>query len=70
MTLEELRAEAEKQGFNLTKKRDYDCSCYLAYPNPLMKKKNGRWKCVDCMKYINPEEMVKKTKCVRATVNA
>ena len=47
MTLDELRAEAEKLGYRLAKIPDYDCSCYRQYPNEGHKHKNGCWKCVD-----------------------
>lgn len=34
------------------KVKDYDCSCKISYPNDLHKKKNGKWKCVDCYDYV------------------
>lgn len=27
--------------------KDYQCSCYVEYPNQSHKNKNGTWKCVD-----------------------
>lgn len=47
MTVEELKQEAEKQGFSLVRKPDYDCSCHRMYPNEMHRNKNGTWKCVD-----------------------
>ena len=47
MTENELKAEALKQGFGLTKIPKYDCSCYMPYPNEGHRHKNGKWKCVD-----------------------
>ena len=47
MTLEELKAEAKRQGYRLQKIPDYDCSCYMPYPNERHRHRNGKWKCVD-----------------------
>ena len=47
MTYAELKAEAEKQGYKLYKTPDYQCSCYMQYPNKYHKHKNGKWKCID-----------------------
>lgn len=47
MTINELRAEAEKLGYRLQKIPDYDCSCYIEYPNPNHMRKNGTWICID-----------------------
>ena len=47
MTLEELKAEAKRQGYKLQKIPDYDCSCYMPYPNERHRHRNGKWKCVD-----------------------
>lgn len=47
MTENELKAEALNQGFRLTKIPEYDCSCYMPYPNEGHRHKNGKWKCVD-----------------------
>lgn len=47
MTLLELKAEARRQGYRLQKIPDYDCSCYLPYPNERHRHANGTWKCVD-----------------------
>ena len=45
-TIEELKAEADKLGYKLVKKPDYDCSCYSTYPNERCKN-NGTWRCID-----------------------
>ena len=47
MTYEELRAEAKKMGYRLSKEPEYDCVCYEQYPNEKRKRKNGRWLCVE-----------------------
>ena len=47
MTIDELKREADKNGYRMYRKPDYQCSCYLPYPNERHKMKNGRWKCVD-----------------------
>lgn len=47
MKLDELRAEAGRHGYRLQKIPDYDCSCYMPYPNERHRHKNGKWKCVD-----------------------
>lgn len=60
MTLEELKAEAKKQGYYLLRKPDYDCSCYMPYPNKCCRRGNGNWICVD--KYVNIPSKGK-TKC-------
>ena len=63
MTLEELKAEAARHGYRLQSKRNYDCSCYMPYPNERHRNRNGSWKCVDKYepsdykasgKYFNP----------------
>lgn len=51
------------------------CTCYMDYPNECHRHKNGKWKCVDRYKNIQPLETielglpfpkyVRKTKCVR-----
>lgn len=46
-TIEELKAEADKLGYRIVKKPDYDCSCYSTYPNESCKFKNGKWACID-----------------------
>lgn len=46
MTISELKAEAKRHGYRLEKMPEYDCSCYMQYPNERHKRKNG-WKCVD-----------------------
>ena len=43
----ELKEEALKKGYRLCKIPEYQCSCYVPYPNINHKNKNGRWKCVD-----------------------
>lgn len=48
MTVEELREAAAALGYTIIKRPSYDCSCYVGYPNESFKKKNGKWKCVDC----------------------
>ena len=47
MTVAELKAEAEKLGYAVTKKPCYQCTCYMPYPNENHKNKNGTWKCID-----------------------
>ena len=47
MTEEELKVEANKLGYMVTKKPIYQCSYYMPYPNECHKNKNGKWKCVD-----------------------
>ncbi|MBR2255900.1 MAG: hypothetical protein IJ899_00880 [Blautia sp.] len=55
MTLEELKAEAKRQGYRLQKIPDYDCSCYMPYPNERHRHRNGKWKCVDRYEPADPE---------------
>ena len=55
MNEEELKAEAKKLGYVVTKKPIYQCSCYMPYPNECHKNKNGKWKCVD--KYNNISQL-------------
>lgn len=38
-----------------------ECSCWVKYPNPMHKKDNGRWKCVDDYECIRDLE-IKMTK--------
>lgn len=45
--IDRLKSEADKLGYRLQKKPDYQCSCYLPYPNEYHKHKNGTWKCID-----------------------
>ena len=52
MTFEELKSEADKMGYKLVKKPDWDCACAVPYPNDCYKRNNGHWKCVDCFEYI------------------
>lgn len=47
MTIEELQLEAKKKGYRLCKIPEYQCTCYMEYPNHCHKQKNGHWKCVD-----------------------
>lgn len=56
MTINELRAEAEKLGYRLQKIPDYDCSCYIEYPNPNHMRKNGTWICIDRYENIKDYE--------------
>ena len=69
MTEEKLRAEADKLGFSLVKKPNYQCSCCVPYPNKGYKHKNGKWKCVDNFRPIEFERRThcKTTRCVRIT---
>ena len=60
MTLEELKTEAKKLGYKVTKIPPFDCSCYAPYPNKTQKHKNGRWKCVDDYEKIDYQP---KSKC-------
>lgn len=52
MTFEELKSQADKMGYKLIKKPDWDCSCVLPYPNKNHELKNGKWKCIDCFDFI------------------
>ena len=45
MTLEELKAEAKRQGYTIQKIPAFQCSCYLPYPNESCRFKNGKSKC-------------------------
>lgn len=47
MTYAELKAEAYRQGYRLQKIPEFQCSCFVPYPNESHKCKNGKWKCVD-----------------------
>lgn len=38
-----------------------ECSCWVKYPNPMYKKENGKWKCVDDYECIRDLE-IKMTK--------
>ena len=55
--------------------KDYHCSCHLHYPNNLVKRKNGKWKCVDryeCVKDLDPQSkcrFIENTKCRRVVVS-
>jgi hypothetical protein len=70
VTLEELKAEAKRQGYNLTKIPCYQCSCHEPYPNPCLKRKDGKWKCVDRYEPVNVkgQQSRTKTKCRRKEV--
>lgn len=46
MTINELKQEAENQGYRLIKIPNYTCTCYMEYPNKCHKRKNGKWKCL------------------------
>lgn len=39
MKIEELKEEAKKCGYRLCKVQEYQCSCYMPYPNECKKKK-------------------------------
>lgn len=47
MNYDELKEEALRQGYKLLKIPEYQCSCYVPYPNESHKHKNGKWKCID-----------------------
>lgn len=70
MTREELKAEAKRQGYNLTKIPGYQCSCYMPYPNPYHKHKDGKWKCVDRFEPVQAKGQPSgpMTKCKRKEV--
>ena len=52
-----------------------ECSCWVKYPNPMHKNKNGKWKCVDDYECIRDLEIKmtkvgvscvsRKTHCIR-----
>jgi len=68
MTEEELKTEAKKLGYVVTKKPIYQCSCHMPYPNECLKMNNGKWKCVDeyrPIKFDRKRRYGPKTKCVR-----
>ena len=72
MTLEELKAEANKLGYTVVKKTCQTCSCYMPYPNENHKHKNGRWKCVDKYRPIKRKKNSNYspiTKCIRKKEN-
>lgn len=49
----------------MTKYTAKECSCWNDYPNPMHKKRNGQWKCVDCYKQVRERKGYHlKTKCV------
>ena len=29
-----------------------ECRCWREYPNPMQKKSNGQWKCIDCYELV------------------
>lgn len=67
MTKEELKEEANKLGYSIIKKPNYQCSCYCPYPNINHKRANG-WKCVDRyeqMEWERKHTHQPKTKCRR-----
>ena len=35
-----------------------ECSCWVKYPNPMHKGKNGKWKCVDQYECVQDLEIV------------
>lgn len=68
MTREELKEQAKLMGYTIAKKPCYQCSCYVSYPNECLKRKNGKWKCVDEYKPIKFERKgwhAPITKCAR-----
>ena len=56
-----------------------ECSCWVKYPNPMHKNKNGKWKCVDDYECVQDLEVVetpigitavrRKTHCKRKEIN-
>ena len=42
--------------------KDYDCSCWVDYPNDSLKKPNGKWICKDKYEYIGKSKRGK-TRC-------
>lgn len=52
MTFEELKTEADKMGYKLIKKPDWDCACYMPYPNKNHERYDGTWKCIDCFEFM------------------
>ena len=64
MTLEELKAEADKLGYRLTKKPDYTCSCVAEYPrtpkclsHEFVRKSKGGWTYCKKRATLFPEAM-------------
>ena len=45
--------ESQKGGGAMT-----ECSCWVKYPNPMHKNKNGSWKCVDKYECVQDLEIV------------
>ena len=35
-----------------------ECSCWVNYPNPMHRKENGKWKCVDNYECVNDLEVI------------
>lgn len=35
-----------------------ECSCWVHYPNPMYKKDNGKWKCMDDYECVNDLEII------------
>jgi len=35
-----------------------ECSCWVNYPNPMHKNRNGKWKCVDNYECVNDLEVI------------
>ena len=56
MTIEELKNEAEKMGYNIYKKPEYQCCCSTPYPNCNHKLKNGKWKCMDKYEFLREKK--------------
>lgn len=47
-----------------------ECRCWRAYPNPMQKKSNGQWKCIDCYELVrNGNWRTRKTICKLKEVN-
>lgn len=40
-----------------------ECRCWSDYPNQMLKKDNGQWKCVDCYELVKEGDFRHKTRC-------
>ena len=40
-----------------------ECRCWSNYPNPMHKKSNGQWKCIDCYELAKKGDWKHKTIC-------
>ncbi len=47
-----------------------ECSCWSKYPNPMQKKSNGKWKCVECYELVENGDWKRKTVCKLKEENA